>query len=123
MHRKKEVMHRAILLATALYAANCVGAHTRAMHASVSHPAHGRQLYIADGCYQCHGYSGQGSVGPRLAPDLIPLDIFARQLRNPIGVMPVYTSTILSDSDLADIYAYLNSIPKPTPVAKIPLLR
>ena len=30
---------------------------------------------------------------------------------------------ILSDSDLSDIYAYLESVPKPRPVSEIPLLR
>jgi mono/diheme cytochrome c family protein len=116
-------MQGVIRFAATLCAAACVSAGATTQHAALSHAAHGRQLYIADGCYQCHGYSGQGSVGPRLAPGPLPLEIFARQLRNPIAVMPVYTTAILSDSDLADIYAYLNSIPKPTPVVEIPLLR
>jgi ubiquinol-cytochrome c reductase cytochrome c subunit len=94
-----------------------------ASHTEVSSIVHGRQLYIADGCPQCHGYIGQGSAGPRLAPDPLPLEVFTRQLRNPMAVMPIYTRAILSDADLADIYAYLKSIPRPKPVTEIPLLK
>ena len=36
--------------------------------------------------------------------------------------MPPYSEKILSDGDLADIYAYLQSIPKPPDAASIPLL-
>jgi mono/diheme cytochrome c family protein len=118
-----EVVQRMTLFAATLCAVSCISVGATAQHAALSHAAHGRQLYVADGCYQCHGYSGEGSVGPRLAPGPLPLEIFTRQLRNPIAVMPVYTATILSDADLADIYAYLNSVPKSTPVEKIPLLR
>ena len=30
----------------------------------------GKKLFVADGCYQCHGYEAQGSsaTGPRLGP-------------------------------------------------------
>jgi hypothetical protein len=38
------------------------------------------------------------------------------------GVMPPYRKAILSDADLADIYAYLQSIPKPPDVKSVPLL-
>jgi mono/diheme cytochrome c family protein len=37
--------------------------------------------------------------------------------------MPPFHVEILSDSDLSDIYAYLESVPKPRPVSEIPLLR
>jgi mono/diheme cytochrome c family protein len=36
--------------------------------------------------------------------------------------MPPFSEKILSDGDLADIYAYLQSIPPPPDVASIPLL-
>jgi ubiquinol-cytochrome c reductase cytochrome c subunit len=109
-------MLRVILSAIAVCAVGCVAL-------AQGSSAHGRQLYIADGCSQCHGYSGQGTVGPRLAPNPIPLEIFTRQMRNPRGVMPIYTSKVLSEADLADIYAYLESVPQPVPVARIPLLK
>jgi hypothetical protein len=37
--------------------------------------------------------------------------------------MPPYSETILSDGDLADIYAYLQSIPKPPDANSLPLLK
>ena len=85
---------------------------------------HGKALYLADGCYQCHGVQGQGAgaTGPRLAPEPIGLAYFTRQLRTPRDAMPVYTARVLPDGDLADIHAYLQSIPKPKAVSDIPLL-
>jgi ubiquinol-cytochrome c reductase cytochrome c subunit len=94
-----------------------------AQRATSQQIARGRQLYVADGCYACHGYNGQGTVAPRLAPDLLPLEVFARQLRNPRGVMPIYTSVVLPYSDLTDIYVYLNSFPKPKPTSDIQMLQ
>jgi cytochrome c553 len=75
--------------------------------------ANGKRVYMADGCYQCHGTVGQGSrpTGPHLAPNPLPYEAFAGQVRRPVNAMPPYTSVVLSEQDLADIYAYLVSIP------------
>ena len=76
-----------------------------------------------EGCWECHGTQGQGAVtGPRLAPDPIPLEAVANFIRNSTGPMPPYRKAILSDADLGDIYAYLQSIPKPPAVKDVPLL-
>lgn len=85
---------------------------------------HGKALFTADGCYQCHGYVGQGasSTGPRLAPDPLPYEAFVQQLRRPASQMPPYQAAILSDKDAADIYAYLVTIPKAPDPKTIPLL-
>ena len=87
--------------------------------------ARGKQLFAVDGCYECHGYQGQGNGrdGPKLAPDPPPLSLITLVLRKPIDRMPVYTSKVLSDNDVADIYAYLQSIPKAKSFNDIPLLR
>jgi ubiquinol-cytochrome c reductase cytochrome c subunit len=84
----------------------------------------GKALFNADGCYQCHGYVGQGaaSTGPRLAPDPLPYQAFLQQLRRPAAEMPPYEQAIVSDAQAADIYAYLGSIPKPPDPKSIPLL-
>jgi mono/diheme cytochrome c family protein len=37
--------------------------------------------------------------------------------------MPPYTAKVLSDAQLADVYAFLQSVPQPTPVENIPLLK
>jgi ubiquinol-cytochrome c reductase cytochrome c subunit len=73
----------------------------------------GKRVYMADGCYQCHGSVGQGSrpTGPHLAPNPVPYAAFAAQVRHPVNTMPPYTSVVLSEQELADIYAYLLSIP------------
>jgi len=84
---------------------------------------HGKTLFIQKGCWECHGTQGQGAVtGPRLAPDPLPLEAIANFIRNSTGPMPPYRREILSDADLGDIYAYLQSIPKPQAVKDVPLL-
>ena len=73
----------------------------------------GRTLYIQKGCYACHGYEGQGGIisGPKLAPDLLPVDVFILRVRRPIADMPAYSSKVLKDGELLDIYRYLQTIP------------
>ena len=87
-------------------------------------PVNGKKLFLADGCYQCHGTFGQGAgnAGPRLAPNPPPVSAIMRQLRRPAARMPVYTPAVLSDAQAGDIIAYLQSI-KPGKAAKdIPIL-
>ena len=85
----------------------------------------GGRIYVADGCYECHGRVGQGSqstAAPRVGPPALTIDAFARYIHAPTGNMPPYTSKVVSDQDVADIYAFLKSLP-PAPAAKdIPLL-
>lgn len=84
---------------------------------------HGKIVFMQKGCWECHGTMGQGaSTGPRLAPNPIPYAALANFVRTSSRVMPPYRKEILSDGDLADIYAYLQSIPKPPNVKAIPLL-
>lgn len=85
----------------------------------------GQQLYTSYGCYQCHGREGQGSTatGPRLAPRPIPFAALTRYVRQPGGQMPPYTNKVVSDTDLADIYAFLQSRPQPPAADSIPLLK
>ena len=85
--------------------------------------ANGRMLFAAVGCYSCHGYEGQGgAAGPRIAPDPLPYDGLAAFVRTTSREMPPYSEKILSDANLADIYAYLQSIPRPPDVKSVPLL-
>jgi len=85
--------------------------------------AEGKKQYASVGCYQCHGYEAQGSnaTGPRLGPRPMPFAAFSRYVRQPSGQMPPYTAKVLSDSDLANIYAFVQS--RPEPAKEIPLLR
>jgi mono/diheme cytochrome c family protein len=83
----------------------------------------GKELYLATGCYQCHGTRGAGGAGPRLAPGAIPIEAYKLQLRRPRARMPVYTTIVMPEADIADIYAYLLTIPRGKSAAEIPLLK
>jgi mono/diheme cytochrome c family protein len=85
--------------------------------------ARGKQLYVATGCYQCHGTRGEGGAGPRLAPGPIPVAGVLQQLRHPRVRMPFYTDVVLPDKDVEDIYAYLQSVPKGKMASEIPMLK
>ncbi len=84
----------------------------------------GKQIYLADGCYECHGYVGQGSrsSGSRLARAELTFDKFKNHIRKPLNEMPPYEESVLSDRDMADIYAFLSSLPPPPAASSIPLL-
>ena len=86
----------------------------------------GRKAFVQHGCWQCHGFEGQGSVatsgGKVIADTALPFDAFSSFVRTTNRAMPPFRAEVLSDADLADIYAYLESRPKPKPVQDIPLL-
>jgi mono/diheme cytochrome c family protein len=84
----------------------------------------GRKVFMKDGCYQCHGTEAQGGgyTGPRLAPPAAPLAVLTSQVRRPASEMPPFTKAVLSDQELMDIYAFLQSIPAPPAVEAIPIL-
>ncbi|MDB5405957.1 MAG: hypothetical protein JWL84_869 [Rhodospirillales bacterium] len=87
--------------------------------------ANGQKLYVAQGCYECHGMVGQGSSfsGPRLASPVMPAAGFVKQLRQPRYEMPPYSDKVLSDAQVGDIIAYLQSIPRPAAADSITLLK
>jgi mono/diheme cytochrome c family protein len=83
----------------------------------------GAKLFGTVGCYQCHSNEGQGGVqGPRIGPNPVPWARFSTYLRNPTGDMPPYTAAVLTNQDLADIYAFLAARTPPPDVKTIPLL-
>jgi ubiquinol-cytochrome c reductase cytochrome c subunit len=83
----------------------------------------GRKVYMAVGCWGCHGTVGQGGVtGPKIGPDPLPLDTFVSYIRTTNRAMPPYREPVLSNSDIVDIHAYLQSVPKPADYKSIPLL-
>ena len=83
----------------------------------------GKAAYVQHGCWQCHGFAGQGGVtGPKLAPNPLPLEALSAFVRNTRGAMPPYQMAILSEADLADIHAYLQALPKAPDYKAIPLL-
>jgi mono/diheme cytochrome c family protein len=73
--------------------------------------AKGKAAFVQHGCYQCHGFVGQGGAGAKLAPKPLPEEAFVNFVRTTNRQMPPYSEQILSNADLGDIYAYLQSIP------------
>lgn len=82
----------------------------------------GKRLFDKYGCYQCHGFDGHGGAGARLSPNAIAFNAFSKYVRQPTGEMPPYTAKVVSDQELTDIFAFLKSLPPPTPAKNIPLL-
>ncbi len=86
--------------------------------------ADGKALYAKIGCYQCHSEQGQGGTqGPRLGPRPIPFPAFLKYVRTPTGEMPPYKAKVMSDRDVADVYAFLQALPSPPPLSTLPLLQ
>ena len=88
--------------------------------------AKGKQLFLTKGCSYCHGTVGQGGGGRtgglRIANAGIGFPAFINQLRQPVNEMPPYVASALPDSEVADIFAYVGSLPAPPDVKTIPIL-
>ena len=113
-------MKKLILLLPLVLAAVMVYAQTKPGDAE-----NGKRIFMRDGCYQCHGTVGQGGLaGARLAQTKLTLSGFTAYVRNPApGSMPPYRAKVMTDEELADIYAYVQSVPPPVPAADIPILK
>src|SRR4051812_35268287 len=88
--------------------------------------ANGRKVFVAVGCYYCHGRSGQGGAmnypAPALAKTEVPFEGFKGVLRQSLRDMPAYVEAVLPDQDVADIYAFLQSLPGRRPAKDIAIL-
>jgi mono/diheme cytochrome c family protein len=88
--------------------------------------ANGRRIYLAVGCFTCHGRSGQGGAytgpAPILARTALPFEGFKALIRDPSNNMPAYSDVVLSDQDIADVYAFLQSLPGPRSPKDISIL-
>jgi len=100
-----------------------------AQQASDAAPAgnaqNGKRLFNTVGCYECHGHLGQGAAQTgalRIGPPMRSFEGFLDYVRKPTNQMPPYTAKAIPDQDMADIYAYLKSIPMPPKGKDIPLL-
>jgi mono/diheme cytochrome c family protein len=86
----------------------------------------GQRLFLAVGCFECHGRAGQGGrfnyPAPALAQTPLPLVAFRALVRAGPNDMPAYAERVLSDQNVADILAFLQSLPGRRPVKDIPLL-
>ena len=107
------VLSVTVLSVTAL-SSEILAAQSPAQPAPAGSIEKGRLGFVKVGCAQCHGREAQGSPtsGPRLGPNGLPYQAFARYVRAPRLQMPPYTEKILPDADLADLYAFVQSRPK-----------
>jgi mono/diheme cytochrome c family protein len=98
----------------------------RAQDAPPGNAANGKRVYLADGCFTCHGRAGQGGnyngAAPALAQIAMPFEAFRNQLRAPANEMPAYAEAVMSDGVVADIYAFVQSLPGPRPAKDIAIL-
>jgi mono/diheme cytochrome c family protein len=95
-------------------------AFTAAM-ASAADAAKGKELYVKYSCYACHSFDGHGGAGARLVPMKLMAPVFTAYVRSP-RVMPAYREKVMSDAELADVWAYLKTIPESPPAKSIALL-
>jgi mono/diheme cytochrome c family protein len=95
----------------------------RAQDAPPGDAVEGKRLYLAVGCFTCHGRSGQGGAMngpvPALAKTAMPFDGFKGQLRQPADEMPAYSEKVMTDRQIADIYAFVQSRRRPTKDMKV----
>ena len=107
-------------LTSALVAATLSAQQTEAV---VGTAARGKQLFADTfNCYACHGFDAQ-SGERRLLPLNYTQEGFITFVRSsPLPNMPAFPDA--SPQQLADIYAYIRTIPVDAPaVADVPLLR
>jgi mono/diheme cytochrome c family protein len=113
------------LSATMLLLAAAANTQTPAGTAPTGDAKHGKELFMKYTCYGCHGFSGQNGNGARLVPMRFPQAGFIAYVRNPprANQMPSYSPKVLADMDLADIYAYIKTLPDSAPAAaSVPIL-
>ena len=77
----------------------------------------GKTLFSDKGCSGCHGPDARGmspvqspTGGPQIAPPPLALPAFLAFVRNPTGKMIPFSTQDVSDEQLRDIYAYLQSL-------------
>lgn len=109
-------MFKRVAVTACAVAALMVGASVaQAQDAPPGDVANGKAIFLKDGCFTCHGRSGQGGAyngpAPILAHTALPFDGFKGQIRNPVNDMPAFSDAVLSDKEIADIYAFVESLP------------
>ena len=106
-------MNSHCLSLAALFAAGCVALLPSSAFAADA--TRGHEIYVRVGCWQCHGYGGQGAgTGPKLGPNPLPVEVIREKIRVPGDRMPPYREAVLSDEEIADIHAYLETLPPPS---------
>jgi mono/diheme cytochrome c family protein len=119
-------MHRQWLVLAAGLLASSVAGTVWSQDSAKADAANGRKVYLAVGCFTCHGRSGEGGAfnypTPALAQTKLPSAAFKTIVRAGPNDMPAYSEAVLSDKDLADIDAFVRSLPGRRSAKDVPLL-
>ena len=86
-------------------------------------PAAGKTAWEQQMCQNCHGAMGEGGyAGPR-AGDGKSVEEWIKQARNPKANMPAFSESKVTDQELGDMNAYMQTLAKPesfTPIKYAP---
>lgn len=74
--------------------------------------ARGATLYVTFGCVGCHALEGRGGAVAKAIAGVDP-QLLAQKLRQGTAGMPPFSTGGLTDAQLAEISAYLRSLPVP----------
>jgi len=79
--------------------------------AALAATARGRQVFTAN-CAACHGANAQGGIGPSLRAEKTRKDAAAAiaWIKNPGPPMPKLYPSVLSEKDVEDVAAYVESL-------------
>ena len=116
-------MPRSLLLAVLVVSVCLSAAAAQTQPTSSGNLQAGKDLYLRYSCYACHGYDGHGGAGARLVPMRMTGERFTAYLRSPRTLqMPLYSTKLLTDAQLGDVWAYIKSLPASPDAKDIPLL-
>jgi mono/diheme cytochrome c family protein len=107
----------AVLLSATPTEAGATRAHRQSSRPATGNVQNGKLVFESQGCNKCHGSEGEGLATPgqkggvpRIAATSLARPAFIQQVRKPAGQMPPYSSQKVSDPDLADVYAFLQTL-------------
>jgi mono/diheme cytochrome c family protein len=81
--------------------------------AQTGDPVSGQDLWAQNNCKSCHGANGEGAyAGPRAGDGKTAAEWIA-QVRQPRDQMPAYRPDQVTDQVIADMQAYMQTLPKP----------
>jgi LPXTG-motif cell wall-anchored protein len=76
-------------------------------------PVKGKAAWAAANCKACHGANGEGKFAGVRAGDGKTVADWIKQVRTPRANMPAYSAAQLSDAVITDMWAYMQTLPKP----------
>ena len=119
----RKMFYSVLLLAAMAVITNSLAMSQTPTSSLAGNAENGKKLYVTYFCWSCHGSAGRaGGAAPAITPSTRSAEDLIKYVRKPRGPMPPYTSKSISDRDLADIAAFLRTIPKDPDPKSIPLL-